>query len=43
MTSGERRPELREAEYLIDGERHDAEHEMAFDLDRAANAHGPCA
>src|SRR5271166_265105 len=41
--SGRRGPELREAEYLIDRERHHAEHEVAFDLDRAAHAHGPCA
>src|SRR5271165_5342730 len=36
-------PELRDAEYLIDRECHHAEHEVAFDLDRAAHAHGPCA
>src|SRR5208282_3360937 len=30
--SGGRGPELRDAEYLIDGERDDAEHEVAFDL-----------
>src|SRR5208337_2422184 len=41
--SGRRGPELRDAEYLIDRERHNAEHEVAFDLDRAAHAHGPCA
>src|SRR5208283_4484651 len=41
--SGRRGPELRDAEYLIDRECHDAEHEVAFDLDRAAHAHGPCA
>src|SRR5271166_3797134 len=41
--SGRRGPELRDAEYLIDRERHHAEHEVAFDLDRAAHAHGPCA
>src|SRR5208282_1266936 len=41
--SGGRGPELREAEYLIDGERDDAEHEVAFDLDRAAHADDPCA
>ena len=31
--SGRRGPELRDAEYLIDRERHHAEHEVAFDLD----------
>ena len=36
-------PELGDAEYLIDGERDDAEHEVAFDLDRAAHADDPCA
>ena len=41
--SGWRGPELRDAEYLIDRECHHAEHEVAFDLDRAAHAHGPCA
>src|SRR5271166_3496414 len=41
--SGRRGPELRDAEYLIDRECHHAEHEVAFDLDRAAHAHGPCA
>ena len=34
--SGWRGPELRDAEYLIDRECHHAEHEVAFDLDRAA-------
>src|SRR5271154_721214 len=32
-----------DAEDLIDGERHHAEHEVAFDLDRAAHAYEPCA
>ena len=41
--SGRRGPELRDAEYLIDGERDDAKHEVAFDLDRAAHADDPCA
>src|SRR5208283_4510005 len=41
--SGRRGPELRDAENLIDGERDDAEHEVAFDLDRAAHADDPCA
>ena len=41
--SGRRGPELRDAEYLIDRECQHAEHEVAFDLDRAAHAHGPCA
>src|SRR5271166_2302241 len=41
--SGRRGPELRDAEYLIDRERQHAEHEVAFVLDRAAHAHGPCA
>src|SRR5271165_2606187 len=41
--SGRRGPELGDAEYLIDRECHHAEHEVAFDLDRAAHAHGPCA
>src|SRR5271166_2142241 len=41
--SGRRGPELGDAEYLIDRERQHAEHEVAFDLDRAAHAHGPCA
>ena len=41
--SGRRGPELRDAEYLIDRECHQAEHEVAFDFDRAAHAHGPCA
>src|SRR5271166_2295631 len=41
--SGRRGPELRDAEDLIDRECHHAEHEVAFDLDRAAHAHGPCA
>ena len=41
--SGRCGPELRDAEYLIDCECHHAEHEVAFDLDRAAHAHGPCA
>ena len=41
--SGRRGPELRDAEYLIDRECHHAEHEVAFDLDRAVHAHGPCA
>jgi hypothetical protein len=43
LRSGRRGPELRDAEYLIDRERHHAEHEVAFDLDGAAHAHGPCA
>src|SRR5271157_5953120 len=34
--SGWRGPELGDAEYLIDRERQNAEHEVAFDLDRAA-------
>src|ERR1035441_7990089 len=32
-----------EAEYLIDGEDEDAEHQMAFHLDRAAHTHEPAA
>ena len=39
--SGWRGPELRDADYLIDRECHHAEHEVAFDLDRAAHAHRP--
>ena len=39
--SGWRRPETCDAEYLIDSEREDAEHEVAFDLDRAAHAQKP--
>ncbi len=34
--SGDSRRRLRDAEYLIDRECHHAEHEVAFDLDRAA-------
>src|SRR5271170_862697 len=39
--SGQRRPEARDAEYLIDRERDQAEHEVAFDLDGAAHADEP--
>ena len=39
--SGGRGPEAGDAQYLIDGERDDAEHEMALDLDRAAHAQVP--
>src|SRR5208283_4340732 len=39
--SGWRWPEAGDAEDLIGGERDDAEHEVAFDLDRAAHAQEP--
>ena len=45
MVAGQigRRPEGRDAEYLIDGEDENAEHQMAFHLDGAAHAHEPAA
>src|SRR5271165_4566709 len=43
VRSGGGGPVVDDADDLIDGERDDAEHEMAFDLERAADAHGPCA
>ena len=39
--SGQRRPEFRDAEYLIDRECDQAEHEVAFNLDGAAHADEP--
>src|SRR3974377_453181 len=36
--SGRGGPAVHDADDLIDGERDDAEHEMAFDLERAADA-----
>src|SRR5215471_2193645 len=39
--SGRGGPEVDDTDDLIDGERDDAEHEMAFDLERAADAEKP--
>ena len=41
MGSGQRQPEVGHAEDLIDRERDQAEHEVAFDLDGAAHADEP--
>ena len=39
--SGWRRPQADDAEYLINCERNDGEHQVAFDFDRAAHAQKP--